>query len=84
MKRRDTIRSLYSATTEPTKLAAANPRPDHGADQGDQVSANAPDRAPPPEKLAMANFGTVSLLARPVGATACRPASTTHRSERIY
>jgi ParB family transcriptional regulator, chromosome partitioning protein len=55
VKRRDTIRSLYSATTEPTKLAAANPRPDHGADQGDQVSANAPDRAPPPEKLAMAN-----------------------------
>ncbi|WP_430912194.1 plasmid partitioning protein RepB [Methylobacterium sp. sgz302541] len=55
MKRRDAIRSLYSATSDSGKLAMANSQPDEEAEQGNQAGAMSADRAPSPGKLATAN-----------------------------
>ncbi|MFJ7440805.1 plasmid partitioning protein RepB [Methylorubrum thiocyanatum] len=55
MKRRDAIRTLYSATSESGKLAMANPRPGDGSDESRQAVPGPISQAPSPDKLAMAN-----------------------------
>ena len=61
MKRRDAIRDLYSATSAPEKLAAANLRADQGSDR---VGTNRADSIPSQERLAIANSRSADVVDR--------------------
>lgn len=55
MKRRDAIRSLYSATSESGKLAMANPRSNASSSESNEAAPESNLQGPSPDKSGMAN-----------------------------